>query len=114
MNQPRAATIRISSERLDEIVRRLVDELSPQRIYLFGSQLYGEPTPDSDVDLLILLHDEELASEDQDERGYRCLRGLFLPIELHFHGEHEFARRATVPCSFEHEVLSKGRLLYAA
>ncbi len=114
MNSPNAATDRITQAQLDEIVRRLVEALSPRCIYLFGSQLYGAPTLDSDVDLLILLHDEELAAEDQDERGYRCLRGLFLPIELHFHGEHEFKRRATVPGSFEHEVLSKGRSLYAA
>ena len=114
MNSPNAATDRITQAQLDDIVRRLVEALSPRRIYLFGSQLYGEPTRDSDVDLLILLDDDELLSEDQDERGYRCLRGLFLPFELHFHGERQFERRATVACGFEHEVISKGRLLYAA
>lgn len=114
MNQPGTTSHRLNQQQLGEIVRRLVEALSPRRIYLFGSQLYGEPTRDSDVDLLILLDDDELLSEDQDERGYRCLRGLFLPIELHFHGERQFERRATVACGFEHEVISKGRLLYAA
>ena len=114
MNQPGTESQRLNPQQLAEIVRRLVEALSPRRIYLFGSQLYGEPTPDSDVDLMILLRDEEFSSEDQDQRGYRCLRGMFLPIELHFHGEREFERRATVANGFEHEVISKGLLVYAA
>ncbi len=35
----------------DQIVR----EFHPDRIILFGSYAYGNPTPDSDVDLLVVL-----------------------------------------------------------
>ena len=33
-------------------VERIVSELKPEKIILFGSYAYGDPTPDSDVDLL--------------------------------------------------------------
>ncbi|MEW6249623.1 MAG: nucleotidyltransferase domain-containing protein [Planctomycetota bacterium] len=99
---------------LAEIVSRLTSALAPRAIYLFGSHAYGTPTPDSDVDLMIAVDEAELARDDTDERGYRALRGLFLPIELHIVGMQQFQRRAAVPASFEHEVRTKGKLLYAA
>lgn len=114
MDASPAKTTRLTQEQLDEIVGRLVAALSPLRIYLFGSHVYGVPGPDSDIDLLILVADSELPADDQDTCGYRALRGMFLPIELHVRGEREFAERAAVPTSFEKEVQKKGRLLYAA
>jgi predicted nucleotidyltransferase len=104
----------LTDETLGEITRRLVAALAPTAIYLFGSYAYGTPHADSDVDLLVAVNDAELALEDQDERGYRALRGLFLAIELHIVGRRQFERRAAVPASFEHEICTKGRLLYAA
>lgn len=105
---------RLTEKQIAEVVRRLVTELGPRAVYLFGSHVRGTPHADSDVDVLVTVDDELLEREDQDERGYRCLRGLFLPIELHFLGQQRFERRAGVPGSFEHEVREKGRLLYAA
>jgi len=104
----------IPEDKLVTIVSRLVDAVSPRQVYLFGSHAYGTPHADSDVDILVTVDDELLEREDQDERGYRSLRGLFLPIELHFLGQRQFERRANISGSFEHEVRVKGRLLYAA
>jgi len=39
---------------ISEIVEKLKREYKPQRIILFGSYAYGNPTEDSDIDLLIL------------------------------------------------------------
>jgi predicted nucleotidyltransferase len=36
-------------------IQRIVERLAPEKIILFGSYAYGSPTPDSDVDLLIIL-----------------------------------------------------------
>ena len=42
------------TEILDEVIQRIVEALRPEKIVLFGSYAYGEPTPDSDVDFLSL------------------------------------------------------------
>src|ERR1051326_4000941 len=34
---------------------QIAREFRPERIILFGSYAYGQPTPDSDVDLLVIL-----------------------------------------------------------
>lgn len=43
------------SETLPIAVRRIARELRPEKIILFGSYAYGNPTPDSDVDLLVVM-----------------------------------------------------------
>ncbi|MFN7658777.1 MAG: nucleotidyltransferase domain-containing protein, partial [Dolichospermum sp.] len=45
----------LSTEFLNEITHRLVTALEPEQIFLFGSYAYGEPTEDSDVDLLVII-----------------------------------------------------------
>src|SRR5690242_6590378 len=36
-------------------IQKLVQELNPEKIVLFGSYAYGNPNPDSDVDLLVIM-----------------------------------------------------------
>lgn len=36
---------------LDEVVRRLVDGLRPEKIFLFGSHAYSNPDGNSNIDL---------------------------------------------------------------
>src|SRR5437763_1319533 len=38
-----------------EVAERIARDFHPQRIILFGSHAYGNPTTDSDVDLLVIL-----------------------------------------------------------
>jgi len=40
---------------IQRLAERIVQEFHPERIILFGSYAYGQPTPDSDVDLLVIL-----------------------------------------------------------
>jgi predicted nucleotidyltransferase len=45
----------IDLKEIAELSERIVREFDPERIILFGSYAYGEPAPDSDVDLLVIL-----------------------------------------------------------
>jgi predicted nucleotidyltransferase len=47
----------VSMGKIKEYVRRLVQEFHPHKVILFGSYAYGSPTPDSDVDLLVVMPD---------------------------------------------------------
>ena len=39
---------------INEIVDRISKGYKPKKVILFGSYAYGEPTEDSDIDLLII------------------------------------------------------------
>ncbi len=91
-----------------------MDVLAPRAIYAFGSQVYGTPTPDSDLDLLVVLSDNTPSMWELGKLGYACLHGLGLPVELHFATETKFQRFSSVVGSLHREVRQKGRVLYAA
>jgi predicted nucleotidyltransferase len=109
-----ATTYRLTDEQLDEIVRRLVAALAPQRIILFGSHAYGAPGADSDVDLLIVVDEASQLTVEFLKRAHTCLDGSFLPVELHFRSRQNFERRSRIRTSLEHEISTRGRVLYGA
>ncbi|OIN92090.1 MAG: nucleotidyltransferase domain-containing protein [Anaerolineae bacterium CG03_land_8_20_14_0_80_58_20] len=41
---------------MPQAVKKIVETLKPEKIILFGSYAYGNPTPDSDVDLLVIMN----------------------------------------------------------
>lgn len=56
----------LPDETLEEVVRRIVEVASPERIVLFGSGSRGALTEDSDLDLLVVksgAHRRKLAQE---------------------------------------------------
>lgn len=101
----------VTDELLQEVTQRIVDALAPEQIILFGSYAYVEPTPDSDVDLLIVMEIEERSS-----RRRRAVSRLFR--ERPFPMGIVVRTPAEVECSREHvdpfmrEVLDKGKVLY--
>ncbi len=48
------AKVLITDELLKDMVNTIVDEVHPERIYLFGSHARGEAREHSDVDLLVV------------------------------------------------------------
>jgi len=44
-----------TKEKIDEMVRRIVDRFKPEKVILFGSHARETAGPDSDVDLLIVM-----------------------------------------------------------
>jgi predicted nucleotidyltransferase len=46
---------RIPQRAIDDVVRQIVEKFHPQKIILFGSYARGNPRPESDVDLLVVM-----------------------------------------------------------
>ena len=44
----------ITSEQINEVIEKIVINVNPEKIYLFGSYASGTPTIDSDLDLLVI------------------------------------------------------------
>jgi len=115
MNDPMAViqtTQPLNRELLDEIVHRIIEGAYPERIILFGSQAYGIPTKDSDVDLIVVK--EDVASKRRESvRIRKLLRGILLPFDIIVvrPEEFEFYANNWINSVFA-EAKRKGRVLY--
>ena len=94
------------------MVERIVAEFRPRRVYLFGSCAWGDPSPDSDIDLMILVDDLCESPTRMARRAYRKLRGLSYPTDILFRTTESFDGRAADPGTLEHEIVERGELLH--
>jgi uncharacterized protein len=103
-----------SPELIDDIVQQLVMSLHPEQIILFGSYAYGEPNPDSDLDLLIMVKESDEASHRRAQKAYRSLRHLHLkvPVDLMVVTQAEVEAKRTVPSSLISYAVHYGKMLY--
>ncbi len=92
----------------NEVARRF----KPTRIVMFGSYAYGKPTPDSDVDLLVVMPckgrplDAALAVRRTVEADF--------PLDLIVRTPAEMRKRLSLGDFFLREVMDKGIVLYEA
>lgn len=94
------------------VCRQIAAAYQPERIILFGSQAYGKPTPDSDVDLLIVLGDdrEPLPLPYQMRQKLK----LYAPVDLHIRTATEVEQRLREGDMFMCEVVERGKVIYEA
>jgi predicted nucleotidyltransferase len=96
---------------LPQAVKRIVEILNPQKIVLFGSYANGFPTPDSDVDLLIVME----TSASQVER-YRNVSDLLyprqFPVDILVKTPREIDKALQKGDFFIKEIFQEGIVLY--
>lgn len=97
---------------LDQITQKLVVNLHPEQIILFGSYAYGEPTEDSDIDLLVIVTQSDEPRYRRSRQAYKALRGIGISKDILVMTRAEVERKANVPSSLISQVLSQGKVLY--
>src|SRR5512139_2967887 len=65
----------VSLSAIRRYVRQIAKRFRPDKVILFGSYAYGHPTPDSDVDLLVVMParnelDQAVRIDEALERGF--------------------------------------------
>ena len=85
-------------------------EFRPQKIVLFGSYAYGNPTEDSDVDLLVIMPFERKQGRKSLEIRQRVPAEF--PLDLIVRTPQFITQRLEWGDCFTREILSKGKLLY--
>ena len=103
-----------SDPTLGEIVRRLVEKLHPQRVYLFGSRARGDAAVDSDYDILLIIDAEREQIYYLQSEGHGALFGVGAAVDIVIMTPERFEGRLKVLASLPATVQREGRILYAA
>ena len=98
---------------VEEIVRRITQVYSPDRIILFGSAATGEMTRDSDVDLLLLTPGEPDWSADY-VRVRAALGDMGYPFDILFITTEWFEESKDVIGGIAYPANKYGRVIYEA
>jgi predicted nucleotidyltransferase len=97
---------------IDQTVQKLVRELKPKQVYLFGSTCHDRANADSDIDLLVVVADSVGNKITNTQRAYRATRDIPRAKDIIVDHESTFKKRAGWVSSVEREVLDTGRLVY--
>jgi HEPN domain-containing protein/predicted nucleotidyltransferase len=105
-------TASILSERdLKDITRRIVRAAHPDMIILFGSRVYGEPRPDSDLDLLVVM-DEQGSHAERIAPFRNLFPQLAVPLDIQARTRDEVTQRLEMGDEFMQRVVGRGQKLY--
>lgn len=100
----------VKIEEISRLAQKIVKEFQPDRVILFGSHAYGNPGPDSDVDLLVVLPFEGRNFWKSLEI-LNCIDPPF-PIDLLARRPDDTARRYAEGDPLIREALDHGKVLY--
>lgn len=103
---------------IPELVEKL-KQTQPEKIILFGSYAYGEPSEESDLDILVVTGDEIIPSSFSEKsqiylRVSRVISDIKkeFPIDLIVHTKAMHRRFVENNSLFARELLLKGKVLY--
>ena len=96
---------------LSEIVQRLVDQIDPDKIILFGSRARGDPHARSDIDLLIVKASHE-PRHKRVGRAHRALIGIGVPVDILWYTPEEATAWSRVRQHVASRALREGQVLY--
>jgi len=97
---------------IKKIRDKIISELEPLKIFLFGSYAAGTANEDSDFDFYIIVKDDTRNLADLTAEAYKSIRSVrSRAVDIVISTESRFEKRKHKP-GIENEVMNKGVLLY--
>ncbi len=102
----------IALSQIEAFSEQIAAKFQPEKIILFGSYAYGQPTEDSDVDLLIILPFEEMPVK----KAISIRQQLNYPFSLDLMARTpaQIQQRLEMGDFFIQDIIKRGKVLYEA
>ena len=105
-------SLSVEDPRLPSVIRHLRDLYRPAQIYLFGSAARGDPGPDTDYDLMVVIPDGTPMPIRDSGRAYRAVRRLGVASDVLVWSHSEFEGRLHLKASLPATICRTGTLVY--
>ncbi len=97
---------------IKQVCEGIAERFQPEKIILFGSHAYGQPTAESDVDLLIVM--DFVGSPLQQAIKISRALGLVTPMDLLVRTSAQVQERLQINDPFMREIIERGKVMYDA
>jgi predicted nucleotidyltransferase len=101
----------ITPKKIRQAAQKIAEAVHPDKIILFGSFAYGKPTPDSDVDLLVIMESNQ-SVHTRMVRLSKVLSPRPFPADIITRTPAELRERLEIGDCFFKEIVTKGTVLY--
>jgi len=99
-------------EELNTVVQAIASNTKIEDIFLFGSRAYGEPKPDSDLDIYLVIPDSNIDIFDLNaEIRFALYKKLKFPLDLVIAKKSVFERRSKA-LTLENSIAKQGVRIY--
>lgn len=95
----------------NEVTRRILQTVQPQRVLLFGSSVRGELTKDSDLDVLVIVRGP-VHRRQIEQSIYANLRGVHFPVDVIVATEEDIEKYGDRVGTIYRPALREGKVLY--
>ncbi|MDO9347931.1 MAG: nucleotidyltransferase domain-containing protein [Anaerolineales bacterium] len=102
----------IEMQKIYELRDRIVKHFQPIKILLFGSYAYGQPTEDSDVDMLVIMPFEGRGAHKSAEIA--TVTHPRFAVDLLVRTPEQVKTRLDLGDFFIREIVENGKVLYEA
>ena len=101
---------RIPQKAVNQVVEQIVKNFKPQKIILFGSYARGNPHPESDLDLLVII--DTPLKEGKLSLEIRHNLGVMFGLDLIVYKPQHLKDRVEMGDWFLRDILKEGKVLY--
>ncbi|MEI6516383.1 MAG: nucleotidyltransferase domain-containing protein [bacterium] len=102
----------MTQKQIKDFGQRLAREFKPRKVVLFGSYAYGNPGPDSDVDLLVVMPLSVTPVDKSVEMRLKLQPGF--PLDLLVRTPAKIKERLAMGDDFIKDIFDRGKVLYEA
>jgi len=100
-------------DQLNALVACIVDAVHPLQVVLFGSAARGEMTPDSDLDILVVMPDGTHRRKTA-QHLYQVIQGITIPYDIVVATPSDLERHRDNVGLVYYTIIKEGKTLYAA
>ncbi|MEO8820180.1 MAG: nucleotidyltransferase domain-containing protein [Ginsengibacter sp.] len=106
----------ISDQQIQDVADIIVEEIQPEKVFLFGSYASGAPDKNSDVDFIVIVNKILGKKSRIDGMGKLNLKtalpNLLFPKDFKMYSVDEYNKLKENRFSFLHGALQNSKLLY--
>lgn len=100
-----------AQETIEAMTKKLVSELKPEQVILFGSYAWGQPTKDSDVDLCLVYNDLKENARDMSIKAMGLISGFGYSKDILVKTKTQLEYYRPALASLERQFLMSGKNL---